>query len=42
MPEFGLGVVDARSSITDQQRVFRRMVTECLESSRVNEPATAV
>ena len=32
--EFGLGVVDARGSITDQQRVFRRMVTECLESSR--------
>ena len=32
--EFGLGVVDARGSITDQQRIFRRMVTECLESSR--------
>lgn len=32
--EFGLGVVDARGSITDQQRVFRRMVTSSLETSR--------
>jgi dTMP kinase len=38
--EFGLGVVDARGSITEQQRVFRRMVTECMESRRVStEPA---
>jgi dTMP kinase len=37
--EFDLGVVDARGSITEQQRVFRRMVTECLETSR--EPTAA-
>ena len=40
--EFGLGVVDARGSITEQQRIFRRMVTECLESSRVSTAAAAV
>ena len=30
--EFGLHVVDARASITDQQRVFRRIVSQYLES----------
>ena len=40
--EFGLGVVDARGSITEQQRVFRRMVTECMESRRVSTEPAAV
>ena len=39
--EFGLSVVNATGSITEQQRVFRRMVTECLESSRDNKSAVA-
>jgi dTMP kinase len=32
VPEFGLEVVDARQSITDQQRQFRDMVTAHLET----------
>jgi dTMP kinase len=31
VPEHGLAVVDAAASITDQQRVFRRLVAEHLE-----------
>jgi dTMP kinase len=31
VPEHGLSVVDAAGSITDQQRVFRRLVSENLE-----------
>ncbi|MEZ5318654.1 MAG: hypothetical protein R2752_14740 [Vicinamibacterales bacterium] len=31
VPEHGLSVVDATGSITDQQRVFRRLVSERLE-----------
>jgi dTMP kinase len=33
VPEYGLEVVDARRSITDQQRQFREMVTAHLESN---------
>jgi dTMP kinase len=33
VPEYGLAVVDARSSITEQQRVFREMVTSHLENN---------
>jgi dTMP kinase len=33
VPEYGLEVVDARRSITEQQRQFREMVTAHLESS---------
>src|SRR5690606_31170380 len=39
--EFGLGVVDARGSITDQQREFRHMVTTCLEASRERTAAVS-
>jgi len=31
VPEFGLEVIDASGSITDQQRIYRRLVSERLE-----------
>jgi dTMP kinase len=31
VPEHGLSVIDARGSITDQQRAFRRLVSERVE-----------
>ena len=34
VPEYGLEVVDARKSITDQQRQFREMVTAHLENGQ--------
>ena len=41
--EFGLSVVNASGSITDQQRVFRRLVSQHLEIAHhdelVDEPA---
>jgi dTMP kinase len=41
--EFGLSVVNASGSITDQQRVFRRLVSQHLEIDNhdelVDEPA---
>ena len=41
--EFGLSVVNASGSITDQQRVFRRLVSQHLEiehdDERIDEPA---
>jgi dTMP kinase len=33
VPEYGLHVIDASGSITDQQRVYRRLVSERLEGS---------
>ena len=33
--EHDLKVVDARATITDQQRIFRRLVSECLENQPV-------
>ncbi len=35
--EFGLSVVNAVGSITDQQRVFRKLVTQQLEMKRQDE-----
>jgi dTMP kinase len=35
--EFGLSVVDAVGSITDQQRVFRRLVSQQLEIKNQDE-----
>ena len=35
--EFGLSVVNAVGSITDQQRVFRRLVSQELEMKHQNE-----
>ena len=35
--EFGLSVVNAVGSITDQQRVFRRLVSQQLEMQHVDE-----
>ena len=37
--EFGLSVVDATGSITDQQRTFRTLVSQQLEIKSDNEPA---
>jgi len=37
--EFGLSVVTATSSITDQQRTFRKLVSQHLEIANVDEPA---
>jgi dTMP kinase len=31
VPEYGLEVIDASASITDQQRIYRRLVSERLE-----------
>jgi dTMP kinase len=36
--EFGLHVVDATGSITDQQRVFRKLVSQHLEIANDSEP----
>jgi len=36
--EFGLSVVEATGSITDQQRVFRKLVSQHLEIKNDNEP----
>jgi dTMP kinase len=37
--EFDLSVVDATGSITDQQRIFRKLVTQHLEITDDSEPA---
>ena len=36
--EFGLSVVDATGSITDQQRIFRKLVAQHLEIKDDSEP----
>ena len=36
--EFGLSVVDAAGSITEQQRIFRKLVTQHLEIEPNDEP----
>jgi dTMP kinase len=36
--EFGLSVVDAVGSITEQQRIFRKLVTQHLEIEPHDEP----
>ena len=40
--EFGLSVVDATGSITDQQRIFRKLVTQHLEIAHDSEYADDV
>lgn len=37
--EFGLNVVNATGSITEQQRVFRKLISQHLEIEDVDEPA---
>jgi dTMP kinase len=38
VPEYGLQVIDASGSITDQQRVYRRLVSERLEGPVAGTP----
>jgi dTMP kinase len=38
VPEYGLEVIDASGSITDQQRVYRRLVSERLEGPLAGRP----
>jgi dTMP kinase len=38
VPEYGLEVIDASGSITDQQRVYRRLVSERLEGPPAGTP----
>ena len=38
VPEYGLGVIDASGSITDQQRVYRRLVSERLDAPPAGTP----
>jgi dTMP kinase len=38
VPEYGLEVIDASGSITDQQRVYRRLVSERLEGRPAGTP----
>jgi dTMP kinase len=38
VPEYGLEVIDASGSITDQQRVYRRLVSERLDGPAAGTP----
>jgi dTMP kinase len=37
--EFGLSVIDASGSITDQQRAFRKMVSRAIDPNNAKEKA---